>query len=95
MSDYLTGENEPTERIRCPVHGFIHYSRNERKVVDHWVFQRLRNIRQLAMEYLVYPGAVHTRFEHSLGVTEMATRVFDHLLRGHRTAIEAGFEASS
>jgi HD superfamily phosphohydrolase len=87
--DYLAGENEPTERIRCPVHGFIRYSRNERKVIDHWAFQRLRNVRQLAMEYLVYPGGVHTRFEHSLGVMELATQSFDHLRRRHREAIEA------
>ncbi len=85
---YLPGENEPTQRVRCPVHGFIRYSKNERKVIDHWAFQRLRHVRQLAMEYLVYPGGVHTRFEHSLGVMELATQSFDHLLQRHREAIE-------
>ncbi len=83
MNDHLPGDNEPTQRVRCPVHGFIRYSKNERKVIDHWAFQRLRHVRQLAMEYLVYPGGVHTRFEHSLGVLELATQVFDHLSRGH------------
>ena len=39
------------------------------------------------MEYLVYPGATHTRFEHSLGVMDMASRVFDALVRGHREKI--------
>lgn len=87
--DYLPGDNEPTQRVRCPVHGFIRYSKNERKLIDHWTFQRLRHIRQLALEYLVYPGAVHTRFEHSLGVMELATQSFDHLLRQHREAIES------
>jgi uncharacterized protein len=86
--NYLPGENEPTQRVRCPVHGFISYSRNERKIIDHPVFQRLRHVRQLAMEYLVYPGGVHTRFEHSLGVMELATRVFDRLLERHRSEIE-------
>ncbi len=70
---------EPTERIRCPVHGFIRYSKRERQIIDHWVFQRLRNIRQLALCYYVYPGAMHSRFEHSLGVMEMASRAFDTL----------------
>ncbi len=86
--NYLPGDNEPTQRVRCPVHGFISYSRNERKIVDHPVFQRLRYVRQLAMEYLVYPGGVHTRFEHSLGVMELATRVFDRLLERHRAEME-------
>src|SRR5271165_100954 len=85
---YLPGENEPTQGVRCPVHGFIGYSKNERKIIDHPVFQRLRHVRQLAMEYLVYPGAVHTRFEHSLGVMELATQVFDRLLERHRVEIE-------
>ena len=87
--NYLGGENGPTERVRCPVHGFIRYSKNERTVIDHWAFQPLRHVRQLAMEYLVYPGGVHTRFEHSLGVMELGTRAFDHLLRRHRDVIEA------
>jgi len=86
--DLLPGSsNELTQRVRCPVHGFIRYSKNERKVIDHFIFQRLRNIRQLAMEYLVYPGATHTRFEHSLGVMDMGTRVFDALVRRHRAEI--------
>jgi HD superfamily phosphohydrolase len=66
-----------TELIRCPVHGFIHYSPNERAIIDHPVFQRLRNVRQLALTHYVYPGATHSRFEHSLGVMEMATRAID------------------
>lgn len=85
---YLPGaDNEPSQGIRCPVHGMIEYSRNERTIIDHWVFQRLRNVRQLAMEYLVYPGAVHTRFEHCLGVMHLVTQMFDRLVRRKRDAI--------
>ena len=41
--------------------------------------QRLRHVHQLAMEYLVYPGATHKRFEHALGVMELASRVYDRV----------------
>ena len=37
----------------------------------------MRHIHQLALTDLVYPGATHKRFEHSLGVMELASRVFD------------------
>ncbi len=79
--------DRPTELIRCPVHGFIHYSANERLIIDHPVFQRLRNIRQLALTYYVYPGATHSRFEHSLGVMEMATRAIDSVGLKHEDLI--------
>ncbi|PHS14511.1 MAG: hypothetical protein COA78_05805 [Blastopirellula sp.] len=65
--EFLGGKrHEPIHRIRCAVHGFIHYSDSEREIVDHPLFRRLRYIRQLALTELVYPGATHTRFEHSL-----------------------------
>lgn len=63
--------------IRDPIHVFIHLDSYERKVLDSRPFQRLRNITQLALTYLLYPGATHKRFEHSLGVMELAGRVFD------------------
>ncbi|MGB7602889.1 MAG: HD domain-containing protein [Candidatus Sulfotelmatobacter sp.] len=46
-------------------------------MIDSRPFQRLREIHQLALTYLVYPGATHKRFEHSLGVMEIASRIFD------------------
>ncbi len=63
--------------IRDPIHGFIKLDSEERKVVNSRPFQRLRYIHQLAMTYLVYPGATHRRFEHSLGVMDAATRIYD------------------
>jgi len=89
---FLSNSDRPTKRVRCPVHGFIHYSENERRIIDHPVFQRLRHIRQLAMTYLVYPGAMHSRFEHSLGVMELATQAFDLLSLRHVDRLQKELE---
>ncbi|HPA15353.1 MAG TPA: HD domain-containing protein [Desulfobacterales bacterium] len=66
-----------SHEIRDPIHVFIRLDSQERKVLDSRPFQRLRYIHQLALTYLLYPGATHRRFEHSLGVMELASRVFD------------------
>ncbi len=63
--------------FRDPIHNFVTLDSQERKVVDSRPFQRLRHIHQLALTHLVYPGATHKRFEHSLGVMELASRVYD------------------
>ena len=63
--------------IRDPIHIFVRLDSEERKVLNSRPFQRLRHIHQLALTNLVYPGATHRRFEHSLGVMELAGRVYD------------------
>lgn len=71
---------EPTERtVVDPIHRAISLSEIESKVVDHPVFQRLRNIKQLGTLHLVFPQATHSRFSHSLGVMHLAGRIFDSL----------------
>ena len=59
--------------ITDPIHDFIRLNRNERQIIDTSVFQRLRRIKQLSGAHLTYPGAQHTRFEHSLGVMHIAS----------------------
>lgn len=81
-------DDQYTNRVRCPIHGFIHYSDKERELIDDPLFRRLRFIRQLALTEYVYPGATHSRFEHSLGVMEVATRIFDRLRRVRRGLLE-------
>jgi HD superfamily phosphohydrolase len=66
-----------SHEFRDPIHTFISVRTDERRVIDSRPFQRLRHIHQLAFSYLVYPGATHKRFEHSLGVMELASRIFD------------------
>src|ERR1022692_4960276 len=89
---YLTDNDFPRYRIRCPVHGFIRCSENERQLIDHWIFRRLRHIRQLALTEMVYPVATHTRFEHSLGVMELATRAFDQLAAKRGALLEGNLK---
>ena len=68
------------KQIRDVIYGFIELDEQEQAIVNHPVFQRLRHIRQLAFTEMVYPGACHTRFEHSLGVMQMATNMYDHIM---------------
>jgi HD superfamily phosphohydrolase len=56
-----------------PIHDFVRVYDNELKIIDTPIFQRLRRIRQLSGAHLIYPGAQHTRFEHSLGVMHIAS----------------------
>lgn len=63
--------------VRDPIHVFIKYDSYERDVLNSKPFQRLRHIHQLGLTYLLYPVATHRRFEHSLGVMELSSHVYD------------------
>ena len=67
--------------IRDPVHVFVTADPDEIAVVDSRPFQRLRNIHQLSLSYLIYPGATHKRFEHCLGVMHLAGFIYDTVVR--------------
>jgi HD superfamily phosphohydrolase len=66
--------------IRDVVYGFITLDPQEQEIINHQAFQRLRRIKQLALTDMVYPGAGHTRFEHSLGVMQMATEMYNNIV---------------
>ncbi len=68
--------------IRDPVHGTLEFTELEQRLIDTPDFQRLRGIKQLAMAHLVYPGAHHTRFEHSIGTLHLADQMARHLHLG-------------
>lgn len=71
------------EILRDPIHGFIKLNELEVDLINTMPFQRLRNIRQLAFTNYVYHGGEHSRFGHSLGVMEFATKIFDTLIYKH------------
>jgi HD superfamily phosphohydrolase len=75
--DFLTFD----KKIYDSVHGFIPFDEFEKELIDSFPFQRLHYVHQLGIAYLVYPGATHTRFEHSLGVMALATQMFDKICK--------------
>ena len=69
--------------IRDAVHGDIHFEALEIELIDTPEFQRLRGIKQLGTAFMVFPSALHTRFEHSLGTSWMAQRLLDAVRHTH------------
>lgn len=65
--------------IRDPIHGFIRFDDLETELVASRPMQRLRFIRQLGWTFLVFPGAEHSRFSHTLGTMHLAGRLYDAL----------------
>lgn len=68
-------------RVRDPIHGFIDLRPVEAALVDTRAFQRLRRVKQLGLTHLVYPGAEHSRFAHSLGACHVAGMLTESLQR--------------
>lgn len=66
--------------ITDPVHGDVFTTRLEQAIIDTPPFERLRRVRQLGTTHLVYPGATHTRFSHSLGALRAVQNLLDHVL---------------
>lgn len=59
--------------IKDEIHGTLEFDELEARVIDSAEFQRLRRIKQMSVTSLVYPGANHTRFEHSIGTAHLAS----------------------
>ncbi|MFT4711368.1 MAG: HD superfamily phosphohydrolase [Bacteroidia bacterium] len=63
--------------LRDPIHGDIYLTAEEMRLIDTREFQRLRGVKQLGTANLVFPGAVHTRFEHSIGTLHITAKIID------------------
>lgn len=73
--------------IKCSVHGFIQLSPIAVKVIDSCEFQRLKNIKQLGLCHFVYPSALHTRFEHSIGTYHIAN-LMTNAIKNYKFSID-------
>ena len=71
IPDYL----KPKKTMQIAVSGGIPVTEIERQIIDTPDFQRLRSIRELGLAHLVYPTALHTRFDHSIGTLHMAAQM--------------------
>lgn len=72
--------------LRDPVHGDIRLTAEELAILDTPEMQRLRGVRQLGTAYLVYPGAQHSRFEHSLGTMHLTQVMIEAINRNRAQA---------
>ncbi len=82
----MRGEKMNKRKIfNDPVYGFVTVPDELIfDLIEHPYFQRLRRIKQLGLTHLVYPGALHTRFQHSLGAMHLMTRAINELrFKGH------------
>jgi HD superfamily phosphohydrolase len=81
MTDFAATGFAQTGTIRDQLYDRIPVAREELALIGSLPFQRLERIQQLGFASRIWPGARHTRFEHSLGVLYLARRALDHLLR--------------
>ncbi|KAJ6410035.1 hypothetical protein OIU84_009517 [Salix udensis] len=79
-----------SKHVHDNVHGNIYLDPLSLKFIDTEQFQRLRDLKQLGAAHMVYPGAVHTRFEHSLGVYWLAGEAVQ-LIKKHQ-GLELGVD---
>ncbi|XP_070560332.1 deoxynucleoside triphosphate triphosphohydrolase SAMHD1-like [Ptychodera flava] len=70
-----------------PIHGTVELDPVYMVIIDKPEFQRLREIKQLGTVSFVYPGAVHTRFEHSIGTCYLALRMVRHLKEKYQESL--------
>jgi len=71
---------EKKKILNDPVYGFINIPKGVSfQIIEHEYFQRLRRIKQLGLTYYVYPGAIHSRFQHTLGATHLMSEALNTL----------------
>lgn len=79
LNKYTPCSYDKTKVIHDPVWGTCLFYRWELEILDSPLLQRLRNISQLGLTMLTYPTAHHSRFEHTLGVMSVITKMVNHI----------------
>jgi len=74
--------------IHDNVYGTLRFTEFERKIINSPFLQRLTQIHQMGLAYYVYPGAVHNRFTHSLGVSYISDRIYKYLVQSNKNEEE-------
>ena len=83
LKGYVPADYREIKVIHDPVWGTIKFYPWELQVLDSPLLQRLRNINQLGLAVLTYPSAHHSRFEHTLGVAALVTKMADSINDGY------------
>ncbi|MBA5247871.1 HD domain-containing protein [Marnyiella aurantia] len=66
-----------TGKVLDPIHGLIEITEIEEFIINQKIFGRLRKVKQNTLLNYIFPGANHTRFEHSIGVMHLAEKIFN------------------
>jgi uncharacterized protein len=87
----MATHREYKQEVRDALYGFVYLNLAEWDIINSPAFQRLRDVKQLAMGHMVYPGAVHSRFEHSIGCVYQADRILGQLRENSRDVLQSEF----
>lgn len=82
------GAMDAAQELFVPVHGHVILYLEEIAIINHPAFQRLRRVRQLGLAHMVFPGATHTRFEHSVGAVHVAQMIIEHVNWNFRKSLQ-------
>lgn len=78
-----------TNSIRLPEYGYVGITAIEKKIIDTKFFQRLRRIKQSSNLFMAFPGASHSRLEHSLGAMHLAGEDSTHVILNSNNTIDS------
>ena len=78
-----------TENIKIcdPLYDYIYFDKEEKALLEHKAFQRLRSIQQLGFADMAFPSGTHSRFSHSLGCAHLASQAFDSIFEKNKKSL--------